>query len=233
MLVTVSSPRYPLPAYHLPHLTLNPTTFSHNYIPPRRRYTMPSVIREIGAERPILSRAPRDDEKYVMERYSQHALRCPACSRPYETFCSGRSLCGRGNLYATSLLQYVYQKCGQPYSLVDREYGRYIQVQIPRDCQVVNDLLNALDKGLVLTTRRQTAPVVIHNPKPVTEPQQEQPRIVQRRTTPATIIPNNSLNLSRNSLYIYRRGSLYGVDLSRQSSPSSAQRVRIPNTYLR
>ncbi|PGH09164.1 hypothetical protein GX51_00918 [Blastomyces parvus] len=193
---------------------------------------MPSLIREVATERPVLSRAPRDDEKYVMERFSQHALRCPACSRPYETFCSGKPLCSRGNLYATSLLQYVYQKCGKPYSLVDREYGRYIQVQIPSDCQVVHDLLNALDKGLVLPTRRQTAPVVIHNPKPVTEPV-EQPRIVQRRTIPTTVMPHSSLNTSRNGLYIYRRGTLYGLDLSRQTSPASSQRVRIPNTYLR
>ncbi|KKZ68249.1 hypothetical protein EMCG_06072 [[Emmonsia] crescens] len=194
---------------------------------------MPSVIREIGAERPVLSRAPQDDEKYVMERYSQHALRCPACSRPYETFCSGKPLCSRGNLYATGLLQYVYQKCGRPYSLVDREYGRYIQIQIPSDCQVVHDLLKALDKGLVLPSRRQTAPVVVHNPKPITAPAQALPRIFQRRTMPTSITPHNSLNLSRNGLYIYRRGSLYDIDLSRQSSPSSTQRVLIPNTYLR
>ncbi|EEQ88298.1 hypothetical protein RJZ56_000457 [Blastomyces dermatitidis] len=194
---------------------------------------MPSLVREIGAERPVLSRAPRDDEKYVMERFSQHALRCPACSRPYETFCSGRPLCSRGNLYATSLLQYVYQKCGKPYSLVDREYGRYIQVQIPSDCQVVHDLLNALDKGLIIPTRRQTAPVVVHNPKPVAEPVQEQPRVVHRRTIPTTVTPHSSLNLSRNGLYVYRRGTLYSLDLSRQTSPASSQRVRIPNTYLR
>ncbi|OJD19544.1 hypothetical protein AJ78_00516 [Emergomyces pasteurianus Ep9510] len=194
---------------------------------------MPSVVREVGAERPVLSRDPQDDEKYVMEKFSNHALHCPACSRPFDTFCSGRPLCSRGNLYATALLQYVYQKCGRPYSLVDREYGRYVQVQIPSHCQVVNDLFKALDRGLMLPTRRQTAPVVVHNPKPVTEPSQEPPRVVQRRTMPSAVIPHNSLNLSRNGLYIYRRGSLYGIDLSRQSSPSSTQRVRIPNTYLR
>ncbi|OAX77074.1 hypothetical protein ACJ72_08631 [Emergomyces africanus] len=194
---------------------------------------MPSVVREVGADRPVLSRLPQDDEKYVMEKFSTHALHCPACSRPYETFSRGRPLCSRGNLYANALLQYVYQKCGIPYSLVDREYGRYVHVQIPSNCQVVHELLKALDRGLVLPARRQTAPVVVHNPKPVTEPAVERPRVVQPRTMPSAVIPHNSLNLSRNGLYIYRRGSLYGLDLSRQSSPASTQRVRIPNNYLR
>ncbi|EEH38327.1 hypothetical protein PAAG_01248 [Paracoccidioides lutzii Pb01] len=194
---------------------------------------MPSVIREPYIERSGFSRQPRDDEKYVMDKYSQHALRCIVCSRPYETFCNGRPLCSRGNYYATNILQYVYQKCGKAYSLVDREQGRYSQVLIPNDCHVVHDLLKALESGLMLPTRRRTVPIVVHNPKPAIETSLNQPRILQRQTMPSAVIPHSSLSLSRNGLYIYRRGSLFGDDLSRRTSPASGQRVRVPNNYLR
>ncbi|PGH15005.1 hypothetical protein AJ79_02685 [Helicocarpus griseus UAMH5409] len=195
---------------------------------------MPYIVREITPERPVLSREAGDDERYVMEEFSKHTVECFRCNRPYEAFCKGRPLCPAGNGYAHEVLKYIYQKCGRPYSVVDREQGRYVRMEIPDGCQVVLDLLKALDEGLVIPRpRRPHRPqsVIVHNSEANQEPRILHIQPLSRRPVSSAVIPHR--RMSRDDLYIYRRGSLYSSDLSRQSSPGSNQRVRIPDTYLR
>ncbi|KAK2782936.1 hypothetical protein FQN53_009537 [Emmonsiellopsis sp. PD_33] len=194
---------------------------------------MPFIVQEIWTDRPTLRRPAADDEIYVMEKYAHHAVKCSVCRHPYNTFINGEALCPRGYHHATNLLQYIYQKCGKAYSVVDREQGRHTQVEIPSEYLVIHDLLKAIDNGLRIPKRRISAPVVVHNSRTASDNKPEGPEPVQRPTTSTAVIPHRNSRLSSNGVYIYRRGSLYGVDLSRQSSPTSSQRVRTPRSYLR
>ncbi|PGG97085.1 hypothetical protein AJ80_09746 [Polytolypa hystricis UAMH7299] len=111
-------------------------------------------------------RAPLDDEAYVMWRYSQHTQHCMYCASPTVAFNKGLTLCERGHRHASKILKYIYSKGGKAFSVIDRECGIYIQIAIPRDLSVVNDLMRALDKGLQIHSPKSTsAPVVVHNPK--------------------------------------------------------------------
>ena len=119
------------------------------------------------------SRPANGEEMYVMEEYAVHADHCFRCRFPKRS----KGLCSRGSGYATDVAQYVYQKMGLPYSLLDRVNKRQtVRLELPPtrrigdkvyDMQPVKDLLVAAREGLDVpgsTTRRQ---VVIEQPKPL------------------------------------------------------------------
>ena len=113
---------------------------------------MPSMIRQARFA-PIpatYSRLPRDDEIYVMKAFARHCSHCSACSDPYAVHLAGRSLCSKGWQRALDVTQYVFNKAGQAFSVVDLEGNKRCQVEIPADCDAVRQLLKAIERGLRL-----------------------------------------------------------------------------------
>ena len=112
---------------------------------------MPSYQRQVGfAPNPAYSRLPRDDEIYVMKAFARHASHCSSCAHPYDVHRRGGALCSKGHQRAINVAQYLYNKNGKAYSLVDREGNQRIQIEIPLGCDAVRELLKAIERGLRL-----------------------------------------------------------------------------------
>ncbi|CAL8578709.1 hypothetical protein XPA_004479 [Xanthoria parietina] len=118
---------------------------------------MPHAVRQVDfAPIPAYSRLPRSDELYVMKAFARHAGHCSTCAHPYEVHHSGGTLCSKGHQRALDVAQYIYNKGGQSFSLVDRDGNQCVQVEIPADCEAVRSLLKAMERGLRL--RRKVQP---------------------------------------------------------------------------
>ncbi|KAI1610357.1 hypothetical protein EDD36DRAFT_323245 [Exophiala viscosa] len=108
-------------------------------------------------------RRPRDDEYSVMSYYARHADKCIICANPYDAFKQDISLCDRGYKYARDVAQYIYAKGGKPFSIIDKKNGDPSQVEVPADCQVINSLVKAFDRGMKVNNAPKPILVV---PKP-------------------------------------------------------------------
>ena len=107
----------------------------------------------MGEKTVTYSRFPNPDELYVMKAYTRHASQCSACAYPYNTFrniSKGANLCSKGLQRALDINQYVFNKAGQTYSVVDLNGNRRVQIEIPADCAVIRELLSAMERGLHL-----------------------------------------------------------------------------------
>ena len=102
------------------------------------------------------SRLPHDDELYVMRTFARHASQCSICAHPYVTYLKGDTLCSIGHQRALDVAQYVFNKAGQTFSVVDLDGNRRVQMEIPADCVVVRELLKAVERGLRLPRKVPT-----------------------------------------------------------------------------
>lgn len=98
-------------------------------------------------------REPRQDELSVISHFARHADRCPYCHDPYAAYIQDKSLCDRGIGLAKDVANYLYAKGGKPFSIVDRQSGDRVQVQIPAGMEAVSLLIKAIDRGMVLKKR--------------------------------------------------------------------------------
>ena len=91
-----------------------------------------------------------------MKAFARHASHCGSCAHPYDIFRRGGTLCSRGHQRALDVAQYLYNRSGQALSIVDRDQGQRVHVEIPQRCDAVRELLKALERGLRL--RRKVTP---------------------------------------------------------------------------
>ena len=179
---------------------------------------MASPSRQVGFA-PITatySRLPHDDELYVMKAFARHASHCSTCARPYEVYRKGGSLCSKGHQRARDVSQYVVNKAGQPFSVVDLEDDHRVQMEIPADCIVIRELLKALERGLRL---RRKVPVTSQNeshrlPPRVIQPtfehrRPQEPRYVRKPMLETAVAPSSRREKHSPS----GRGSLYEADM--------------------
>ncbi len=187
--------------YYVPDATSPSPTLAQEA--PRLQPKMPSFQRQVGfAPSPIYSRQPHDDEVYVMKAFAHHAYRCHYCAQPYQVHLDGRTLCDKGHQLALDVAQYVYNKGGKAYSLVDREGSQLVQIEIPVGCEVVKDLLQAMERGLRL---RRKAPAVSYDSTYYVAP-----RPVEQRSRVEIVEP--SRRHRKEKVYV-SRGSLYESDM--------------------
>ena len=174
---------------------------------------MPSFIRRVSLNPiPVYSRLPRDDEAYVMKSFAHHASQCSSCDQPYEVYRRGGTLCPKGHQRALDVAQYVYNKGGQAYSLVDREGNQRVQIEIPVGCESVRSLLKAMERGL----RIMKNPPVSHDrtyyvpsrPTPERDSRHVKPRL-ETSLPPRTASPPRR---DPNKRYI-GRGSMFESDM--------------------
>lgn len=136
---------------------------------------LPSFRRQVSfTAAPAYSRLPRDDEAYVMKAFARHATHCPSCANPYQVHLRGATLCPKGHQRALDVAQYVYNKGGQAYSVVDRQGHQHVQIEIPVGCESVRSLLRAMERGLRIMRR---APSVSYDRSYYVAPR---PTVIQR-----------------------------------------------------
>ena len=191
---------------------------------------MPSAApRQVGFA-PIsatYSRLPRDDELYVMQRFAHHASRCSTCAHPYEVYRKGSKLCSKGNSRALDVRQYIFNKAGQAYSVVDLNNNQLLQVEIPADCSAVRELLRAMERGLYIRRRQQPtsydenypiAPRIIQpSRQQMQQEQQREPRYIRTPTLETSLPPPSLVRTysrrDRDRPTRIGRGSLYESDM--------------------
>ncbi|KAL8801669.1 MAG: hypothetical protein Q9182_004306 [Xanthomendoza sp. 2 TL-2023] len=185
---------------------------------------MPSAARQVDfAPIPAYSRLPRDDELYVMKAFARHAGHCSTCARPYEVHRNGGTLCSKGHQRALDVAQYIYNKGGRSFSLIDRDGNHCVQVEIPANCEAVRSLLKAMERGLRL--RRKVQPVSYDKtynipPRKVPStceydtPQRplREPRYI-RKPSLETVEPPPRVQQYRHQKSTSGRGSLYEDDM--------------------
>ena len=130
---------------------------------------------------PAYSRPARDDEAYVMKAWTRHTSHCGQCARPYELYKMGGTLCPKGQERARGVADYLFNKEGEVYSLVDQERRQSTRVEIPAGCDSVRDLLKALERGSIQQSR---TPVESYDRTYFVAPR-------RRRTQPQTDEPRN------------------------------------------
>ncbi|MCJ1269826.1 hypothetical protein MMC22_009719 [Lobaria immixta] len=185
---------------------------------------------------PAISRLPRDDEVYVMKAFARHASHCSSCAHPYDVHKRGGTLCTKGHQRALDVAQYLYNKGGQAYSLVDREGNQRMQVEIPAGCESVRGLLKAIERGLRLYKH---APATSYDSTYYVPPRKIQPERnyqypretqsirkprLETAEPPSSSIPTRQSR--REKPYYSGRGSLFEEDMrERESRYKSSQPV--------
>ena len=161
------------------------------------------------------SRLPHDDELYVMKAFTRHASHCSTCAHPYDVHRKGGSLCSKGHQRALDVAQYVFNKAGQTFSVVDLDGNHRVQMEIPADCAVIRELLKAIERGLRLRRKVPTTSYdeTYHNSPRVIQPTfehrpQQEPRSIRKPTVETAPSSSRREKHSRSG-----RGSLYEADM--------------------
>lgn len=183
---------------------------------------------------PTYSREARDDEAYVMKAFARHASHCASCADPYDVHKRGGTLCLKGHQRALDVAQYLYNKSGKAYSLVDREGNQRMQVEIPTGCESVRGLLKAIERGLRL---RRATPLTSYDPtyyipprtiQPEPTYQYREPQPIRKPRLETAVPPLYNRQHRREKPYSSGRGSLFEEDMrERESQHKSRQPVYI------
>ncbi|KIW21896.1 uncharacterized protein PV07_12693, partial [Cladophialophora immunda] len=72
----------------------------------------------------------------------------------------GQTLMQKGPVVCKGCRYLSYAKGGKPFSLIDKTNDQRVQVRVPADCEVINLLIKAFDKGMKLDSARV---VVVEN----------------------------------------------------------------------
>ena len=151
-----------------------------------------------------------------MKAFARHASHCTSCAEPYEVYKRGGTLCPKGHQRALDVAQYVYNKGGKAYSLVDREGSQRVQIEIPAGCESVRSLLKAMERGLRIMKQ---APSVSYD-KTYYVSARPVPRRESRYVKPQleTAEPPTSYSPPRrgDSRRYVSRGSMYESDMKEQ-----------------
>ncbi|KAK4692603.1 hypothetical protein P7C71_g4632, partial [Lecanoromycetidae sp. Uapishka_2] len=184
------------------------------------------------------SRLPHDDELFVIKAFARHASHCASCAHPYEVHKKGGSLCSKGHQRALDVTEYVLNKAGQAYSMVDLDGNQRVQLEIPADCSVVRELLKALERGLRL--RRKTPAISYDENYPIGprilpadyDRREREPRYISKPTL-ETPLPPTTLTRSpsrHEKPYYSGRGSLFESDM-KERERRYKQQQRQQQTY--
>ena len=195
--------------------------------PPKTNHnepTMAPITRQVDfAPVPATySRLPYDDELYVMKAFTRHASHCSTCAHPYDVHRKGGSLCSKGHQRALDVAQYVFNKAGQTFSVIDLDGDRRVQMEIPADCAVVRELLKAMERGLRLRRKVSVTSYdeTYHIAPRVIQPTFEHRRPEEPRYVLKPVIETAQSASSRREKRSSGRGSLYDADMKERERRS-------------
>lgn len=124
-------------------------------------------------------RKPWEDEYYVMSAFARHKKRCRRCpDLALMHLEEGATLCTRGWRYARDVARYIYPHEGQPYSVIDKQEGNEVELELDDDLsESILTLLFAMERGLWIELFQHDGPEPVSTPP---EPAATSPR---RRAT--------------------------------------------------
>lgn len=182
---------------------------------------MPSFIapRQVVFDlNPDYCRPAHDDEAYVMKAWTRHTSHCGQCARPYEVFKLGGTLCPKGQQRARAVADYLYNKDGHAYSLVDQERRQSTRVEIPAGSESVRALLKAMERGFL---QKSQTPVesydrtyLVPSRRRRTQPRTVEPRYIRKPSEIEIVDPAPSYytrEIPRQKTF--GRGSLFEEDM--------------------
>jgi hypothetical protein len=163
--------------HYLPRADAQSRGNQYYITPARTPAKMRSRVVEFVPASNTICRPARDDERYVMQCFAAHTSHCPRCRDPFRVYVNGNTLCDRGHAYARDVAQYVYFKAGKAYSVIDHNTtDGQVQIEIPPRCDAVRGLLEAMDQGLKIRSRKLS--IVVSQPD---IPVPERRRLLERR----------------------------------------------------
>ncbi|KAF3936769.1 hypothetical protein ABW19_dt0202867 [Dactylella cylindrospora] len=123
-------------------------------------------------ELPTMMPQPAIPESYIHQTFrdfSAHAYRCGTCFDPLRVHLEGRQLCSKGHKLARKVSKALYEEANEKYRRSKSSRRRAdgwqaIEVDIPKGCEVVRALLNAMERGLNINSRSEATPATPATP---------------------------------------------------------------------
>ncbi|KAF3134776.1 hypothetical protein TWF569_010044 [Orbilia oligospora] len=137
------------PASHMP-----PTSSPRALTAPRSSPPMYDQVLPTMLPSPI----PESYMHHTFRDFASHAYRCDVCYDPLRVHLEGRQLCSRGHKLARKVSKALYEEANDQYrrSKTTRRRAdgwQSIEVDIPKGCEVVRALINAMERGLNINSR--------------------------------------------------------------------------------
>ncbi|KAK6520985.1 hypothetical protein TWF506_001221 [Arthrobotrys conoides] len=135
------------PASHMPPSSSPRALTAPRSSPPMYDQVLPTVL-------PI----PESYMHQTFRDFASHAYRCDVCYDPLRVHLEGRQLCSKGHKLARKVSKALYEEANDKYrrSKTSRRRAdgwQSIEVDIPKGCEVVRALINAMERGLNINSR--------------------------------------------------------------------------------
>ncbi|RVD88650.1 uncharacterized protein DFL_002827 [Arthrobotrys flagrans] len=143
---------YPAPpASHIPHSSSPRALTAPRSSPPMYDQVLPTMM-------PLHSAIPESYMHQTFRDFASHAYRCDVCYDPLRVHLEGRQLCPKGHKLARKVSKALYEEANDKYrrSKTSRRRAdgwQSIEVDIPKGCEVVRALINAMERGLNINSR--------------------------------------------------------------------------------
>ncbi|KAK6536681.1 hypothetical protein TWF281_000902 [Arthrobotrys megalospora] len=120
---------------------------------------------------PTMMPQPAIPESYMHQTFrdfASHAYRCDVCYDPLRVHLEGRQLCSKGHKLARKVSKALYEEANDKYrrakSRRRADGWQSIEVDIPKGCEVVRALINAMERGLNINSRPEPSTPVPATP---------------------------------------------------------------------
>ncbi|KAK6503207.1 hypothetical protein TWF481_008237 [Arthrobotrys musiformis] len=139
------------PASHIPLSSSPRALTAPRSSPPMYEKVLPTMM-------PHHSTIPESYMHQTFRDFASHAYRCDVCYDPLRVHLEGRQLCPKGHKLARKVSKALYEEANDKYrrskSTRRRADGwQSIEVDIPKGCEVVRALINAMERGLNVNSR--------------------------------------------------------------------------------
>ncbi|KAJ6261172.1 hypothetical protein Dda_3839 [Drechslerella dactyloides] len=158
-------PAYPSAYYNYSHAPMSSsprTAMTPRSAPPAPGYD--NLITMVP--QPVMSESYMH---HTFHEFSSHAYTCDVCYDPLRVHLEGRQLCSKGHKLARKVSKALYEEANDKYrrskSTRRRADGwQPIEVDIPKGCEVVRALINAMERGLNINSRPEGLPTTPATP---------------------------------------------------------------------
>ncbi|KAK6351290.1 hypothetical protein TWF718_004455 [Orbilia javanica] len=141
------------PASHIPPTSSPRALTAPRSSPPMYDQILPTILPHSAIPESYMHQTFRD--------FASHAYRCDVCYDPLRVHLEGRQLCSKGHKLARKVSKALYEEANEKYRRSNtsrrRDGWQSIEVDIPKGCEVVRALINAMERGLNISTRPDSA----------------------------------------------------------------------------
>ncbi|KAK6361481.1 hypothetical protein TWF730_005205 [Orbilia blumenaviensis] len=141
------------PASHVPLSSSPRALMAPRSSPSAYDHVLPSMMPHATIPESYMHQTFRD--------FASHAYRCDVCYDPLRVHLEGRQLCHKGHKLAKKVSKALYEEANEKYRRSKSSRRRAdgwqsIEVDIPKGCEVVRALINAMERGLNVNSRPES-----------------------------------------------------------------------------